>query len=374
MNSKKRKEIKQIVTLCVCAAVIIALVIVYSIIQNNADAEGEDTEALPDVGISGQFTIIDEDYTRITALSYDYINESLAFHVENSTWQLDGDAAFPVDQEKLIMMAQAISDYGGYRQMVYDSTKDSAYGFDDPLYKISATYLEDDDTTAYTREYMIGNKNNLTGYYYFHVTGDTSVYMVNDALFTYFNYIKKDIFKADSLPAPELDDIIDLTVDYNGTEQVLTPAEESDDTADTADTDTQSPADPVAVIMEALTQKVKLSYDTQIDYDVTDADVTEYGLDNPGLTLKLHYYDYEEVTTDTGISSAKIQKETNFSLHFGKTAMLEREVKSMNGQTVTEQVEMVYVTVPGSSIVYAVEAAVLDTVKDAAGLGGPDSQ
>ena len=153
MNSKKRKERREIITLAVVCAVILVLIVVNG---DSAETTGP-SELGP--GQDGVFTITEEDFTLMTKLSYTVNGGTVSLHADAlGRWALDEDEKFPVDQEKVAMMAQAISDFGGFRRYFYDSSLASDYGTDEPKLEITATYYNDTSlTTAHERHLILGS-------------------------------------------------------------------------------------------------------------------------------------------------------------------------------------------------------------------------
>ncbi|MCD8311460.1 MAG: DUF4340 domain-containing protein [Firmicutes bacterium] len=381
MNSKKRKEMRQIRTIIISAVVLLLLIVVYFVITNVSTDDDDDDTTETAEGEEGTFTIIDEDYTDMTALSYTYSGETVSMHVsdDGTEWLLDDDESYPLNQETVYYMAAAISDYGGYRRLDYVEDNFSVYGFDDPTYEITATYT-DDDGDEYTNHCYVGAENSLTGYYYFWVEDDTYVYMVGDALFEYYSYTLATLFVGEDVPTPDVDDIISLEIEYDGTtyevdlaveEETTAEDTSSDDTSsdDTSSDDTSSDEDdgdaPVNVIMSGLQYDIHLTYTYNVAYGVDEDGMVEYGLDDPTATLTLHYYDYVDVDTDDGVSSASIQQEITFVLYFGDTFTVTEETSSdedtTSEDTSSEEdatssedttTEYIYIAADGSECVY----------------------
>jgi len=379
MNSYKRKERKQIITIIVTFAVVLALIVVYNVIRNmNFDDSGDSTD---DEGEAGTFQIIDEDYKNVTELSYVHDGEELKFKVVDGKWTLADDPDFPLDQTTVSYMAGAISDYGAYRKFEYDSEKFSDYGFDKPTYKISVTYYDKDKDSFRTRSYVIGSKNPVTGYYYFHEDGDKYLYSINDALFQYFDYTKEELFSADKIPDPDLKDIVDITAEYNGETYVLEPRDETDesDTADDSDT-SKDEKDPVETLMDVLTRDIKLSYKTCVDYTKSDDNNIKYGFDNPTLKLTVNYKEYEKVEAVSGASEATIVKDKSCTLIFGSVVTPAEETNTEsddssaendtaedaenteNNDTTESTESKIYLKIDGSHITYQINYSLYEKI------------
>lgn len=379
MNSYKRKERKQIITIIVTFAVVLALIVVYNVVRNmNIDDSDDSTD---DGGVAGTFQIIDEDYKNVSALSYIHDGEELKFKVVDGKWTLADDPDFPLDQTTVSYMAGAISDYGAYRKFEYNSEKSSDYGFDNPTYKISVTYYDKDKDSFRTRSYVIGSKNPVTGYYYFHEDGDKYLYSINDALFQYFDYTKKELFSADKIPDPDIDDIVDITAEYNGETYVLEPRDETDETNTTDDSDASKDEKyPVESLMDTLTRDINLSYETCVEYTKSEGDSEKYGFDEPALRLTIHYKEYEKVDAESGSSEATIVKDKSCTLIFGSVVTPAEETNTESDDSsaendstenaentesndATESTESkIFLTLDGSNITYQIDYSLYEKI------------
>lgn len=360
MNSKKRKERKQMISIAVAAAILLLLIILYFVITNSVngndgDTDTTDTQAPMDIGT---FTIADENYAELSALSYSYSGETLNFELSDNKWVIKEDPEFPVDQQKIFYMAQSVSDYGGFRRLSYTDSCLEAYGLDEPLYDISATYTNDSGT--HTNRFRIGDKNALTGYYYFYQDGSSYVYMVNNSIFQYFSYMKSDLFVSYEVSGPEVKDMTALTVTAG--ENVIEI--EIPESAAVKDEDGNIEYSPAEKIMSAMYHELRLKYKYCVDYSVTDAEKAEYGLDTPALSVKLDYVRYQSVSTEEGTSGAQISYDDTFSVHFGNK--FTEVTKDEDGKEST--VEKIYFVTDYSDIVYSADYATYLEILVAAGL------
>ncbi len=344
MNSKKRKERKQMITLAIAAAVILLLVVIYAVITNETgDGNEEETKDLELMDI-GTFTVIDENYAYMTKLSYTHYGQTVDLEVKNGEWVLSGDESFPLDMQKVVYMTQAISDYGGYRRIEYKESSFETYGFDDPEFEFNVTYYKENGEETYTRKYYFGDKNELTGYYYFYEEGADYVYMVNNALFSYFNYTKADLFMSAAVPCPKLEDIESVKVSFDGEEAAALTVPQS---AATENEDGTINYSAVEVILDTFNLDIKLKYDTCVKYAVSDDDLKDYGLDIPALKIAMDFTSYESVSTEEGTSGAQIARDDSFTILFGDTF-----TEKADDTEDVDEVEYVYITVPETGIVY----------------------
>ncbi len=344
MNSKKRKERKQIITLVISAVVILLLVVLYAVIMNETKGDDEDESTELELMDIGTFTVIEENYAYMTKLSYTRYGQTIDLEVKNGEWILSDDEDFPLDMQKVIYMTQAISDYGGYRRIEYKESSFDTYGFNDPEFVFVATYYETDGEETYTRKYYFGAKNELTGYYYFYEEGADYVYMVSNALISYFDYTKTDLFKTETVPCPELEDIDSVEVTIDGGEAVLLEVPEA---AATENEDGTINYSAVEVILDTFNLDIKLKYDTCVKYAISEDDLEDYGLVSPALKIAMDFTSYESVSTEDGTSGAQIARDDSFTILFGDTF-----VETAGDEDDVDEVEYVYMTVLGSDIVY----------------------
>lgn len=350
MNSKKRREIRQIVTLAAVFAVIIILVVVYFVVSKISGGEpGETTSPLLGLGEEGTFTVADEDFTLMTLLKYTYNGETVSLHVnDDGRWALDGDEAFPVDQEKVIMMSQAISDYGGFGRYVYSESLTSDYGTDAPMLDVTATYYDDSSyTTAHERHFVMGSKATLNGNYYFYELGDTYIYTVPDLLSQYFGFGKADLFVIASVPTPEPEDIVALDVEYEG--GGFSYAKDGGDSAKLED---------AKAIMESLPKQTYLRFSNVVAYGLDKSGMAEYGFETPSVSVTLKYKERKSVTSSEDSSSAVMTREVEYELFFGS--------RFTEGEG-DDAVEYVYMTDEDSGTVYKVRAYIVDDLIAASG-------
>ncbi len=364
MNSRKRKERKQMLTVAIFAAVLLLLIVVYFIITNTINGadggETTDTDPLMDIGT---FTVIDENYAELTAISYTYAGETLTFNLSGTSWVLEDDPDFPADQVKLAYMAQAVSDYGGFRRIEYTDASIENYGFDEPKFDISATYT-DEKGESHTNRIRIGDQNSLTGYYYFYLDGSDYVYMVNSSLFEYFSYSKLALFTSYETPDPDVEDMLALSISSPNLDADKIDIEIPEAAAE-EDENGKIEYSPAENIMSALYHDLHLDANHCVAYGVTDEEASKYGLDLPVLTVELDYLRYQVVSTEEGTSDAEISFEDSFTVYFGDK-FTETATDEDGKETTLEKIY--FTSAYNTEIVYSADYAAYLEILAAAGL------
>lgn len=141
-------------------------------VYNDAQAKKEEEEQT--------IVVTDFDYEDVVAFSYDYNNETYNFTKLGDVWSYDADAEFDVD-ESLVesMLATAGSLLG--EEVVTDYETLDTYGFDEPQKTVSLTMSEGSTVTI-----QVGDYNDIVGWYYLMVEGDSNLYLADSTLlYTY---------------------------------------------------------------------------------------------------------------------------------------------------------------------------------------------
>ena len=139
----------------------------------------------------------------VSAFKYSYNGAELSFTQTAGQWSYDGDPEFPLVQNSVTTMIQAIAEVNAMRKL--DDIDDaSSYGFDEPSLTVTIT-----QGTDYTFE--VGNLNNYTGGYYLRYNGD--IYMADETLITVFGKGLFDFLAPTELPV--LENVVSFTIDGN---------------------------------------------------------------------------------------------------------------------------------------------------------------
>lgn len=118
---KNRKKALIIAIICLAAAAVLYLLVV-KLSQRSEDADSSDDSLVISSVDSGQ----------ITAISYEKDGKSLSFRKEDGTWYNAEDKSFPVDQDSLTTMTNALGAVSATRKL--DSPgRFVGYGLDSPV-------------------------------------------------------------------------------------------------------------------------------------------------------------------------------------------------------------------------------------------------
>lgn len=172
-----KKQRKQLITMLVLLAF---LIISYFIVgaYNDAQAEKE---------IKEDIVVTDFDSKTVVAFSYDYEKEMNSFTKLEDVWSYDKDPAFDVDESLIDEMLDIASnilakDYFSEYETI------ETYGLDAPQKTVSLTFSD-----GSTMKLMIGDYNEIVGYYYLMVEGDSNLYLVDATLLDEFELSYADL-------------------------------------------------------------------------------------------------------------------------------------------------------------------------------------
>ena len=303
--------------------------------------------------------ILKVDTDTVQSLSWEYNGSSLAFHRDGS-WIYDSDQAFPVDEDKISQLLGLFSEFGV--SFVIENVEDySQYGLDDPLCTIS--FATEDETYEVT----LGNYSAMDEERYVSI-GDGNVYLVQTDPLDYFDAGLKDLIKNDTIPS--FDRVSQIR--FAGEEAYTTDYREdstasycADDVYFTEKSGKTLPLD-TARVEDYLENMTDLSLTDFVTYDVAEAELAQYGLDDPQLTISVDYADEDEDGETT---------EGTFTLYVGRDPEeLEKarqaeekaaENVSDDTESDTEETVNAYVRVGDSSIIYQITAEEYENLLEA---------
>ena len=177
-----KKQKKQMLLLLVVLVLVIAALVglrAYNDYEANKEAEVEGD------------VIIDMEYMETEILTYDYEGETYSLERIDDVWYVKGDRTQNVKQYRIKAMLSAVAPLVA-EQTIENVTYFSMYGLDEPR----KTITFGDDIEQYTM--YVGDMNSMTSTYYISLDLNSStVYAVDTACVTRFNYALEDLIDAE---------------------------------------------------------------------------------------------------------------------------------------------------------------------------------
>ncbi len=273
---------KLCVLLAVLAAVCAAAVIVSTTERKQEQVRSEGITALS----------LDAD--SVTALSWEYADNSFAFHKdEDGTWLYDTDEAFPVDQEVIDSLLAVFSDFR--TDFTIDDVTDlGQYGLDEPTASI---HLETADN-AY--DVLVGDESQMDAQRYVSI-GDGSVYLAAVDPLDSYNVLLAGLIQNDEVPY--FDNVTSLHFSGDVSYAVAYEADsgrsyDADDMYFTTLNGSALALDSSRVNSYLYTLEY-LNLTDFATYAADDAHLDAYGLDDPELTVTVNYTETDSEGTET---------------------------------------------------------------------------
>ena len=281
----------------------------------------------------------------VTALSW--TNESGKFSfTKDETWVYDDDNAFPVDEEKINDLLEQFTSFAAAFSI--DDVEDYAqYGLDEPICTIHITAGEE----SYTVE--LGDFSKMDEQRYVSI-GDGKVYLVSEDPYDSYSAVLRDMIHNDTIPS------------FNTASRITFSGEEGytiirDENGKSIDQDDVyfvdgSPLDTTNV-SNYLSVLCSLSLTEYVSYNVTTAELSEFGLDEPNLTVELAYIVKDSDGNEADTRSLTVHISQNPEEAAAYDEAVQKNLTDLPDVTC-------YVRVGQSQIVYKISQDVYDQLTD----------
>ncbi|KIR03328.1 hypothetical protein P261_02143 [Lachnospiraceae bacterium TWA4] len=273
----------------VLSILLVLAVIAYIVLFVNRQNEEEQQETEKTVSIYPQ----DFDAKNITAFSFTTDkSQVLDFENKDNTWTYKKDSKFPVNQSNVSTMVSTLSSLVGKREVESNLDKMSDYGLDKPSRVITLTNSSNQKVTLY-----FGNVNNITGDYYLYTDKEHKIYSTESANYTAFDSHLMDLIAIDSAPSIDSSLIKTITMKKSDGTWIATFKESGDSKLDytgeltwflTNPSKVQSGMDSQAAD-ELISHFTDFTVESCVAYGVTKAQLKNYGLDHPRMTIQVAY-------------------------------------------------------------------------------------
>lgn len=288
----------------------------------------------------------------VQSLSWKYTEDGLAFHKGADGWLYDDDEAFPVSEDKILDILSHFEAFGV--SFIIENVDDySQYGLDEPECIIHLTASDQ------SYDLKLGDFSKMDEQRYVDV-GDGNVYLVREDPMDYLETELRDMILHDD--TPNLENVTDIQ--FSGSENYsITYVEESTDTYNGDDVyftekdGKNLPLDTntVTKYLDTITFLRLLDY---ITYNATEEELESYGLDEPELSVTVHY-------TYTDEDEKEIPDTCILYISRNPEELKEAEEAKANEETEIPSVTK-YVRIGDSQIVYKLDDSAYDILASAA--------
>lgn len=298
---KKKKAIPFIIM----AVLLVALIVSYSILKKYNDEQEETTEEETENIISCESGNV---------LNINIKNSSgtmkFAYDISETVWKYDGDPDFPLDTSKIDSLLSTACSLNAVRHLEDSLDNAAEYGLDNPAYTLSLTGDDGIDVTLY-----IGNASS-TGNYYAYIEGKNTVYMIDSTLPESLGAELNDMVKLEELPSVSTSDVYELELNgrtyvyfedgnpqYDYTNSNNWFEKLSDGTFSAVDTTEMN---------NLLTSLTGIAYTGCADYNVTEEEMAQYGLDEANVkkVVERYYVTESDDSESESATSSETESET----------------------------------------------------------------
>lgn len=167
----KKKNLKRLITMGVLLLVLAGLIVGY-FVQKDLNAKKAEEEAAANE--QTLTTVFDKGNAIVTGLAFVSEKESLSFSYVNESWVYDEDNNYPLKQESVASMADAVSKIEAVETVKDVSDDMSQYGLREPSLTVKATFSDGNEKT-----FTFGAVNTFNECQYLTISGDENLYMIN---------------------------------------------------------------------------------------------------------------------------------------------------------------------------------------------------
>lgn len=297
MKRKKQRRLLLILLILLAAACI-----GYFLLLRYAEKkEAEETEE-SDTSVS----IYPEDFdsSAISSISYDYQGEVLSFSLKDDgeTWQYDDNTGFPLNQSSLTGMSSQLQSLTASRTIAENPDKLADYGLDEPSGRVTA---KDSDGTEFT--IYFGDTNDSADVTYVYTSDGKNIYTIDSGVADYFSHPLLDMIVEDELPVPDSSAVYkDITINRGSSTLAFRYTEGGDLPLDYlnrcswfADIDGDQFAMDDSAVSGLTSALSGLSTSGCAAYDISQDEMSVYGLDQPSTVITVNYTQTETAEDDS---------------------------------------------------------------------------
>lgn len=311
----KKKKFMPMLILLLALVALVAVYLIISGINDRKEAEEKKAEEEASVKIS----LNDYEYDDLSSIEFSADGDSVRLEIgEDGLWHYEKDYDFPVNQDTVKKMGDAIAGVEAERTVDGGNTGD--YGLDKPSLSIKVTCNDGSE-----HSYALGDKNSFNNETYF--MADKSIYMITDSLTKHYDCTVDDlILIEDSLPS-DID------------EEHMTSVEVKSTDGESAQITDSTGLEEFATLL-----KGKINFKNWLDYNLSNEEKQDrYGIYSEGGDSIIVNYKKEVGSGESGESSSVTKIDASFTI--------------ILGSYINDEGDTVYsYSLPSSKMVYSIDA------------------
>lgn len=248
--------------------------------QDAEEAEADEEESQEIISIASD---------DVKSVKFVMDKKEVTFEKDGDSWVKSDETAFPVDQDKMDTLISSLSSVKAERTLE-DVEDASEYELEQPENTITVT-MEDGSETVI----RVGMENDSTSQEYIDLDKDSStVYVVSNSTFQSFEGTLYDFAESGTFPTVDSSTISKVSVD--GKDSSYSIEKDENNFWNITENGNTEKADSAKAT--SLTSAVSgMAYASFVNYDCSDEELSQYGLDKPYAEITVDYR--EEVEKDS---------------------------------------------------------------------------
>lgn len=318
--------------------------------QDAEEAEADEEESQEIISIASD---------DVKSVKFVMDKKEVTFEKDGDSWVKSDETAFPVDQDKMDTLISSLSSVKAERTLE-DVEDASEYELEQPENTITVT-MEDGSETVI----RVGMENDSTSQEYIDLDKDSStVYVVSNSTFQSFEGTLYDFAESGTFPTVDSSTISKVSVD--GKDSSYSIEKDENNFWNITENGNTEKADSAKAT--SLTSAVSgMAYASFVNYDCSDEELSQYGLDKPYAEITVDYQ--EEVEKDSADEKKAADSEEDAeeavdeadtdSEEEVETEVVDRELVIQVGDESSDGGR--YVRVNDSNEIYTISEDTLDT-------------
>ena len=248
--------------------------------QDAKETESEEEESREIISITSD---------DVKSIKFVIDKKEVTFEKSGDSWVKSDETAFPVDQDKIDALIGSLNSVKAER--VLENVEDaSEYELNQPENTITVTTQDGEETII-----RVGMENDSTSQEYIDLNKDSStVYVVGDSTFQSFEGTLYDFAESGTFPVVDSSTISKISV--NGKDSSYSIQKDENNFWNITEKGDTEKADSAKAT--SLTSAVSgVAYASFVNYDCTEDELSQYGLDKPYAEIMVDYQ--EEVEKDS---------------------------------------------------------------------------
>ena len=248
--------------------------------QDAKETESEEEESREIISITSD---------DVKSIKFVIDKKEVTFEKSGDSWVKSDETAFPVDQDKIDALIGSLNSVKAER--VLENVEDaSEYELNQPENTITVTTQDGEETII-----RVGMENDSTSQEYIDLNKDSStVYVVGDSTFQSFEGTLYDFAESGTFPVVDSSTISKVSVDGKDSSYSI-QKDENNFWNITEKGDTEKADSAKATSLTSAVSGV--AYASFVNYDCTEDELSQYGLDKPYAEIMVDYQ--EEVEKDS---------------------------------------------------------------------------